>query len=92
MTVAEHVYDIPSDDELAQLVGAATPHFALQIRDRVARLAAALPADHPRRATLLAHVERLERLAVQGEAGEGASQDLPPLPSLVAGGAAAERG
>ena len=83
MTVIEHVYDIPSDDELAQLVGAATPHFALQIRDRVAKLAAALPEDHPRRPALLAHIAHLEDLAFRGEAGAGAPQDLPPLPSLV---------
>ena len=35
MTIMEHDYGIPSEDELARLVGAATPHFALQIRDRV---------------------------------------------------------
>jgi hypothetical protein len=91
VTVAEHVYDIPSDDELAQLVGAATPHFALQIRDRVAKLAAALPADHPRRASLLAHVTHLEALAFRGEAGEGVPRDLPPLPSLIPDDPAADR-
>jgi hypothetical protein len=83
MSVAEHVYDIPSDDELAQLVGAATPHFALQIRDRVAQLAAALPPDHPRQPELRAHIERLEWLAIHGEHGPGKTFDLPPRPSLA---------
>ena len=50
MTILEHDYGIPSEDELARLVGAATPHFALQIRDRVRAYADALPEAHPRRA------------------------------------------
>lgn len=83
MTVAEHVYDVPNDDELARLIGAATPHFALQIRDRVAQLAAALPPDHPRQPALREHIARLERLAFQGETGLPGQLDLPPRPSIV---------
>jgi hypothetical protein len=30
VSVHEHVHDLPTEDELAQLVGAATPHFAFQ--------------------------------------------------------------
>jgi hypothetical protein len=82
MTVLDRVYDIPDDDELAQLVGAATPHFALQIRERVASYAKSLPADHPRQGEFARQLERLERLASGGETGGEASTDLPPRSSL----------
>jgi hypothetical protein len=82
MTVLEHTYGIPSEDELAMLVGAAVPHFALQIHARVASYAATLPADHPRQPELARHLARLEQLADEGEAGEGPS-DLPPRASLT---------
>jgi hypothetical protein len=70
-------------EDVRALVGAATPHFALQIRDRVRDVMAALPPDHPRQAGLRAEVERLERLALYGEAGRPGQRDLPPRPSIV---------
>ena len=82
MTILEHDYGIPSEDELARLVGAATPHFALQIRDRVRAYADALPEAHPRRAGIDAQVARLEVLAVDGQCGPAGDIDLPPRPSL----------
>ena len=66
-----------------QMVGAATPHFALQIRDRVAALAHSLPPDHPRQAELTAHIARLEALALGGEAGQSGQAELPARPSLA---------
>ena len=66
-----------------QMVGAATPHFALQIRDRVAALAYSLPQDHPRQAELTAHIARLEALALGGEAGQSGQAELPARPSLA---------
>lgn len=83
MSVSQHVHDVPSEDVLAQLVGAATPHFAFQVRDRVAQYAAALPPDHSRQAELAAHLERLDRLGYQGEAGRVSAPDLPPRAPLV---------
>jgi hypothetical protein len=83
MSVREHIYRVPTEAELAQMVGAATPHFALQVRDRVASLAATLPADHPRRPELTAHIARLEVLALGGEAGGEGQAELPPRPSLA---------
>ena len=81
VSVLQHLDDIPSEDELAQLVGAATPHFAFQIRDRVALYARALPPDHPRQAELKAHIERLERLGTEGETAQVSVPDLPLRPS-----------
>lgn len=82
MPIAQHVHDIPSEDELAQLVGAATPHFAFQIRDRVAQYAAALPPDHPRQPEMAAHLARLDALGYQGETGRVSEPDLPPRASV----------
>lgn len=82
MTVLEHTYGIPSEDELAMLVGSAVPHFALQIRARVAEYAAALPADHRRQAELTRHLAHLDELAADGEPGSG-PVDLPPRASLT---------
>lgn len=84
MANSEHVYDMPSESELAQLVGAATPHFALQARARVADYAAALPPDHPRQAELQRHLARLDALAVEGQGANVSVADLTPRASLPA--------
>lgn len=39
----------PTVEDVQALVGAATPHFAYQIRARVRALVRDLPADHPAR-------------------------------------------
>jgi hypothetical protein len=36
-------------EDIRALTGAATPHFALQVRNRIRRLIEPLPADHPAR-------------------------------------------
>ncbi len=82
VSVSQHVHDIPSGDELAQLVGAVTPHFAFQVRDRIAQYAAALPPDHPRQAELTRHLERIDRLGREGENGRVSVPDLPPRAAL----------
>lgn len=82
MTVREHVYPVPSDDELQQMVGAATPHFAMQIHERVASYLAQLSADDPRRAQMSAHLAHLEALALGGEVGRAGQAELPGRPSL----------
>jgi len=82
VSVYEHVNDIPTEDDLRQLVGAATPHFAFQAHERIAQLAESLPPDHPRQAELRSHLEYLERLGYEGEAAGVERPDLPPRPSL----------
>ena len=68
-------------DDVRQLMGSSTPHFALQLRTRIARLIARLPPDDPARRLGEQEIARLERLAYAGEfRGEG--EPLPPLPSL----------
>ena len=50
-------------DDVRSLAGPATPHFALQIRNRIERLIAGLPADSPARAEGERQVRRLTELA-----------------------------
>jgi hypothetical protein len=55
-------------EDVRALAGPSTPHFALQIRNRIERLIAALPADHPARIEGERQVERLTELA--GHSGD----------------------
>jgi hypothetical protein len=72
-------------EDVRQLMGASTPHFALQIRNRIAKLIEGLPPDHPARREGEREIARLERLAYAGEIrGEPGEADEPPLPSLAA--------
>ncbi len=72
-----------SVQDVRQLMGASTPHFALQIRNRIRKLIAPLPADHPARVEGEREIARLERLGLDGELrGEGRQDGERPLPSL----------
>ena len=71
-----------SVDDVRELVGPATPHFALQIRDRVARLIDGLPAGDPARVEGERAIARLERLADEGQASGHVQEHEQPLPSL----------
>ncbi len=79
-----------SVEDVRQLMGASTPHFALQLRNRIASLIAGLPADHPARVEGEREIARLERLGFTGEVrGHPGEEGERPLPSLDA--AALER-
>ena len=70
-------------DDIRQLMGASTPHFALQIRNRIARLIFRLPADHPARILGEREIERLQKLGFAGEfRGLPHEDGIVPLPSL----------
>jgi hypothetical protein len=72
-----------SVDDVRQLMGASTPHFALQLRNRIQKLIAGLPEDDPARRLGELEIARLERLGVTGEVrGEGFQDGQRPLPSL----------
>jgi hypothetical protein len=55
-------HEVTSED-IRALTGAATPHFALQIRNRVRRLISGLPPGDPARVTGEREIARLEDLA-----------------------------
>jgi hypothetical protein len=70
-------------EDVRALMGASTPHFALQLRERIARLIADLPSGHPARIEGEREIARLQRLGFEGEVrGEGGTLEERPLPSL----------
>jgi hypothetical protein len=71
----------PTVEDIRQLVGASTPHFALQVRNRIRHLIADLPADDPARIEGEREIGRLEKIAHSSEQ-RGVGDDLPGLPSL----------
>ena len=73
----------PTVEDVRQLMGASTPHFALQIRNRIRNMIAGLPEGHPARIEGEREIERLNALAYVGEArGEGPQPDQRTLPSV----------
>ena len=52
----------PTRDDVDTLFGAATPHFAYQIRQRLVRLIAELPAESDVRAYASERLEQLDAL------------------------------
>ena len=77
-------HDVTVED-VRQLMGASTPHFALQLRNRIAKLIRDLPPDHPARIEGEREIERLTKLGYTGEtrADSDEADDLDPLPSLL---------
>jgi hypothetical protein len=70
-------------DDVRQLMGSSTPHFALQIRNRIRKLIAGLPPDHPARIVGEREIARLERLGFTGEVrGEPEQEGMRELPSV----------
>jgi hypothetical protein len=71
-------------EDIRQLTGASTPHFALQLRNRIAALIRDLPEDHPARIEGEREIARLQRLGFEGESrGEAGDGGERPLPSLT---------
>ncbi len=63
---------MPTIEEIDALVGPATPHFAYQLRARVAELVLDLPADSPVRRYAEEKMELLDRLGhASSKAEEG---------------------
>ena len=72
-------------EDVHALMGASTPHFALQLRVRIRRLIAGLPPDHPARIAGEREITRLDAIAYDGEVrGQPPEEGLPPLPSVSA--------
>jgi hypothetical protein len=57
----------PTVEDVRQLMGASTPHFALQIRNRIQTLISGLPPDHPARREGEREIARLDELALGSE-------------------------
>jgi len=70
-------------DDVRQLMGASTPHFAMQLRARIRRLIAPLGPQDPARVLGETEIARLERLGFTGEVrGEPAQDGMRTLASV----------
>jgi hypothetical protein len=73
-----------SVDDVRQLMGASTPHFALQLRERIRRLIGGLPVGHPARVEGEREIARLEKIAFDGEVrGAPAEPGMRTLASVA---------
>ena len=90
MSQAEHPDRLKPEHEVTvedvrQLMGASTPHFALQLRERIRALIRRLAPDHPARVEGEREIARLNRIAFVGEVrGHQAEPGLDPLPRVTA--------
>ena len=72
-------------EDVRELMGASTPHFALQLRTRIRALIANLDTDDPARRLGEREIARLEQIAHAGEIrGHSAEAGLSPLASVTA--------
>ncbi len=69
-------------EDVRQLMGASTPHFALQIRNRIRNLIDGLPEDHPARVEGEREIRRLNEIAYGGEQRGPQQGHERPLPSV----------
>jgi hypothetical protein len=70
-------------EDVRALMGASTPHFALQLRERIRALIRGLPPGHPARLEGEREIARLDKIAYSGEVrGHPGEEGLPPLPSV----------
>ncbi len=92
MSQAEHPDRLRPDHEVTlndvrQLMGASTPHFALQLRNRIAKLIRGLPAGHPARVEGEREIARLTALGLEGELrGHAAEPGMATLASVTGQG------
>jgi hypothetical protein len=64
---ADRLHREPTVDDVRQLMGASTPHFALHLRNRIRTLIDRLPADHPARVEGEREIARLDEIALGSE-------------------------
>ena len=73
----------PTMEDLRQLMGASTPHFALQLRNRIRNMIDRLPAGHPVKIEGEREIARLDEIARGGEKrGAPAEVGMRPMPSI----------
>lgn len=69
-------------DDIRQLMGASTPHFAQQLRGRIARLIDGLDSGDPARILGEQEIARLTALGFTGEhRGQPSEPGIPLMPS-----------
>ncbi len=77
--------------DVRQLMGASTPHFALQLRNRIAKLIRPLAAAPPARIAGERAIARLTALGLHGEVrGLAAEPGMQTLASVTGSGSPAD--
>ena len=71
----------PTVEDVRQLMGASTPHFALQLRNRIHNLIGGLPEGHPARVEGEREIRRLDSIALGSERRGPIQQGEEGLPS-----------
>jgi hypothetical protein len=71
----------PTVEDVRQLMGASTPHFALQLRNRIRNLISRLPEGHPARVEGEREIARLDQIALGSERRGPMQQGEHGLPS-----------
>jgi hypothetical protein len=71
----------PTVEDVRQLMGASTPHFALQLRNRIHNLIAGLPQGHPARVEGEREIARLDSIALGSERRGPIQEGEEGLPS-----------
>jgi hypothetical protein len=71
----------PTVEDVRQLMGASTPHFALQLRNRIQTLIAGLAPDHPARIEGEREIGRLDEIALGSERRGPIQEHEEGLPS-----------
>jgi hypothetical protein len=74
----------PSVEDVRQLFGASTPHFALQLRNRIRTLIDGLPEGHPARVEGEREIQRLDEIAEGSEKRGPIQEHEDGLPSFRA--------
>lgn len=74
----------PTVEDVRQLMGASTPHFAIHLRNRIRTLVSGLSADHPARLLGDREIARLDQVALGSERRGEEGRGEPGMPSLRA--------
>ena len=74
----------PTVEDVRQLMGASTPHFAVHLRNRIRTLISGLHEDHPARILGEREIARLDEVALGSERRGEAGRGEPGMPSLRA--------
>ena len=72
----------PTVEDIRQLMGASTPHFAPHLRNRIQNLITGLPDDHPARREGEREIARLDEIALGAERRGAVVDGESGLPSL----------
>jgi hypothetical protein len=75
-----------SVDDVRQLMGASTPHFAMQLRNRIRTLISGLAEDHPARVEGEREIARLDQIALGSERRGPIQEHERGLPSYRGSG------